>query len=96
MTSIVITPLDPDHAEELKAFIENELDNADFEGEDMPSMIRIEDVTAIKRQRDRLLAAIHGLLNMPDYDGTHDTSVARRTMKHAARIAINDIAKENE
>jgi hypothetical protein len=55
MTSIVITPFDPEHAEELKAFIENELDNADFEGEDMPSFIRIEDVALIKHQRDKLL-----------------------------------------
>lgn len=61
MTSIVITPLDPEHAEELKAFIENEIDNADFEGGDMPSMIRIEDVTAIKQQRDRLLADLRSI-----------------------------------
>jgi hypothetical protein len=62
MTSIVITPFDPEHAEELKAFIENEIANADFEGEDMPSFIRIEDVTELKRQRDELRALCHSAL----------------------------------
>jgi hypothetical protein len=62
MTSIVITPFDPDHAEELKAFIENEIDNADFDGEDMPSSIRIEDVTTTKQERDRLHALCHRAL----------------------------------
>lgn len=62
MTSIVITPFDPDHAEELAGFIENELDNADFEGELMPSLICIEDVTAIKRQRDSLLIEARAMI----------------------------------
>lgn len=62
MTSIVITPFDPDHAEELRAFIENEIDNADFDGEDMPSSVCIEDVAALKRQRDSFKAALDALL----------------------------------
>lgn len=44
MTSIVITPFNDEHAEELMGFIQNELDNADFEGEDMPAAIRLQDV----------------------------------------------------
>jgi hypothetical protein len=64
MTSIVITPFDPDHAEELKAFIENEIDNADFDGEDMPSSVCIEDVAALKRQRDSFKAALDTLMRV--------------------------------
>lgn len=35
-----------------------------------------------------LLAALEGLLNMPEYDGTADTSRARLKAKQAARRAI--------
>lgn len=90
MTSIVITPFDPDHAEELMAFIENELNNADFEGEDMPSLIRIEDVAALSRQRDRLLAALH--LIEVDKDG--DGFICREAMEQV-RQAINAATSEN-
>lgn len=96
MTSIVITPFDPEHAEELKGFIENEIANAEFEGEDMPSFIRIEDVTAIKQQRDSLLTALRAVLDMPDYDGTQLTSqrrlAAKRMAQHAIRIATQETA----
>ena len=44
MTSIVITPFNDEHAKELMAFISNEIDNADFEGEDMPASIKLQDV----------------------------------------------------
>lgn len=44
MTSIVITPFYDEHAEELMGFIRNEMDNADFEGEDMSASIRLQDV----------------------------------------------------
>jgi len=57
MTSIVIRPFDSEHAEELSSFITNVLDNADFEGEEMPSSVHIEDVAALKRERDLLLDA---------------------------------------
>lgn len=90
MTSIVITPFDPDHAEELMAFIENELDNADFEGEDMPSLIRIMDVTALSRQRDRLLAALN--LIQTDKDG--DGFICREAMQEV-REAIDASTQEN-
>jgi len=46
MTSIVITPFDPEHAPELASFIENELDNADFHNMDMPCAITIREQTS--------------------------------------------------
>ena len=91
MTSIVITPFDPEHAEELKAFIENEIDNAGFEGEDMPSAIYIEDVTALKQQRDRLLA---DLLRIADTLRDHPDANKGNTRVHFALMkaqgAINE------
>jgi len=63
MTSIVITPFDPDHAEELKCFIENELDNADFEGELMPSCVETIDVRQLQQINANLLAALTRLAN---------------------------------
>lgn len=50
MTSIVITPFNDEHAAELMGFIQNELDNADFDGEDMPASIKLQDVDADLRQ----------------------------------------------
>lgn len=48
MTSIVITPFDNEHAEEYKAFIENEIDNADF-AVDMPACVELLDVRELQR-----------------------------------------------
>jgi len=72
MTSIVITPFDSEHAEELSSFIKNELDNADFEGEEMPSSVHIEDVAALKRQRDLLLDFVVALLHEWQHRGKAD------------------------
>jgi len=97
MTSIVITPFDPEHAEELKAFIENEIDNADFEGEDMPSFIRIEDVTAIKQHRDRLYAALDNLMRVTldamAADG-YQLSEQEKAAREQALAAIGNIDKD--
>lgn len=61
MTSIVITPFDPEHTEELKEFLWNVIEEADFTV-CMPPSIRLEDVDAIKRQRDRFKSALDALL----------------------------------
>lgn len=85
MTSIVITPFDPEHAEELKAFIENELDNADFEGEDVPSSVRLVDVQALEAERNELLAALKNMVS---------PSVERDPMLwHHAKLKASSLVK---
>jgi len=38
----------------------------------------------------QLLKAVQELMAMPEYDGTPETSRARRVAKHAARIAVRN------
>lgn len=61
MTAIVITPFDSEHAEELKGYIENELDNADFNW-DMPASVELVDVEALRQDREVLFAALADLV----------------------------------
>lgn len=72
MTSIVITPFEPEHTEELKGFIHNELDNADFDGEDMPSCIEVIDVRRLQQInalfRDAFQRIADTLRDHPDAD----------------------------
>jgi hypothetical protein len=69
MTSIVITPFDSEHTEELKEFLWKVIDRADF-AECMPPSVCIEDVAALKRQRDRLLLALKEIAD--DYEDRFD------------------------
>jgi hypothetical protein len=72
MTSIVITPFNDEHAEELMGFIRNELDNADFEGEDMPAYISLQEVNRNNVQRELFREALQQiettLRDHPDAD----------------------------
>lgn len=43
----------------------------------------------IRTRMVEMKAAIYGLLNMPDYDGTASTSQARLDIKHRAQRALN-------
>lgn len=62
MTSIVITPFNDEHAEELMGFIQNELDNADFDGVDMPAAISLQDVNRNNMQGALVMASARSLL----------------------------------
>lgn len=48
----------------------------------------------LKQQRDELLAALIRLKEMPEYDGTPETSRQRLRAKRAARNAISNATKE--
>jgi hypothetical protein len=50
----------------------------------------------LKQQRDELLAALIQLKDMPEYDGTPDTSRQRLRAKRAAREAIKNATKGNK
>lgn len=63
VTSIVITPFDTEHTEELKEFLWRVIDRADF-AECMPPSVCIEDVAALKRQRDSFKAALDNLMRV--------------------------------
>ena len=86
MTSIVITPFDSEHAAELRDFIWNELENADFDGATMPAGIELVDVQALKAQRDRLLEAMACAIEAIEYYDRHEgakemLSMARKAMQ---------------
>ena len=96
MTSIVITPFDPEHTEELKGFLWNVLDRTDF-AECMPPSVRIEDVDAIKRHRDRLFAALNQLLKVtidPLLVGGETLTDQQIDAYSGALAAIGNITKE--
>jgi hypothetical protein len=60
MTSIVITPFDSEHTEELKEFLWKVIERADF-ADCMPPSVRLVDVQALEAQRDRLLADLRSI-----------------------------------
>lgn len=49
----------------------------------------------LRRQRDELLAALIRYVEMPEWDGTPDTSRERLKIKRATRQLINDHKKRN-
>lgn len=61
MTSIVITPFDPEHTEELKEFLWKVLDRADF-AECMPPSVRLVDMQSLEAERKELLAALENMV----------------------------------
>jgi hypothetical protein len=71
MTSIVITPFNDEHAEELMGFIRNELDNADFEGEDMPAHISLQDVVNDNLRAALVVSAARALVDALDRELPH-------------------------
>jgi hypothetical protein len=90
MTSIVITPFDSEHTEELKDFLWKVIEQADF-AECMPPSVRLVDVRTLEAERKLLINAMRELLAMPEYDGTQPTSVARRAAKQVARNLLQSI-----
>ena len=95
MTSIVITPFNDEHAEELMGFIRNELDNADFEGEDMPAYISLQEVNRNNVQRELFREALQQiettLRDHPDAD-RGNSRVHYALMQ--AKNALNTTTKE--
>jgi hypothetical protein len=95
MTSIVITPFNDEHAEELMGFIRNELDNADFEGEDMPAYISLQEVNRNNVQRELFREALQQiettLRDHPDAD-RGNSRVHYALMQ--AKNALNPTTKE--
>ena len=61
MTSIVITPFDSEHTEELKEFLWKVIDRADF-NDVMPPSVRLVDVQALEAERKELLAALKNMV----------------------------------
>lgn len=90
MTSIVITPFDSEHTEELKEFLWKVIDRADF-NDVMPPSVRLVDVQALEAEHKQLLAALEDLLTMPEPDGTRDMAMVRVKAKHRARDLIKAI-----
>lgn len=86
MTSIVITPFDNEHAAEYKSFIENEIENADFEV-DMPACIELLDVRELQQKVKTLTGALKGMLEVfvdcdsyADYEDMESVKAARKAL----------------
>jgi len=60
MTSIVITPFDSEHTEELKDFLWKVIEQADF-ADCMPPSVRLVDVQTLEAERNELLAALKNM-----------------------------------
>lgn len=57
MQSIIITPHEPEHVEELRDFLVNKMDSEDF-NVDVPSAVVLDDYVTLKRERQALYRAL--------------------------------------
>lgn len=94
MTSIVITPFDSEHTEELKEFIWSVIEGANF-ADCMPPSVRLVDVQALEAQRDALLAAMERIADTLRDHPEVNTGNARVHFAYQKAIGAINTAKDN-